>query len=83
MRQLSTGLRVPLYVANRALMNSPGDITDASFHVLNEWLSQQSSRQEAYVIMVQALLHCGMKQIANEIRMKHQGELGLGNYNFT
>ena len=79
LRRLSNALRLEGHVAERAITNNR-DIRAASYQVLQEWQRKQYHSQEAYENMMEALLNCGMKQIAYELRMKHQGELVLGNF---
>ena len=67
LRQLSIELYIPQHELQIAITNNKADITEASYVVLQNWFHNQRSRQEAFKIMMKALLECGLKGIAAKL----------------
>ena len=66
-------LSFPKYTINQALHDHHNSIQAASHELLSEWLARHSSRQEAYVNLLEGLKRAQMEQLATELQSLVQG----------
>ena len=70
MKRLSPQLDIPQQEVNTRYATHCTDrvaVTAANHDILSDWLNRQDSREEAYVLMGEALIRAGLKLIAWEV----------------
>ena len=70
MKRLSSQLDIPKQEVNTRYAAHCTDrdaVTAANHDILNDWRNRQNSREEAYVMMGEALIRAGLKLIAREV----------------
>ena len=73
---LEFGIKVlsfPKYTINQALRDYQNSIQAASHELLSEWLDRHSSRQEAYMSLLEGLKRAQMEQLAAELQSLVKG----------
>ena len=66
-RQLAVKLGLSLNTIDTHDTNNRSDVISVAYRTLRSWITSMENREEAYVVLGEALISIGLKEVASEI----------------